>query len=262
MKIEAVTVCVNYADFLAHTIVWNKPCFDRWVIVTDSEDQRTRDICEHHHVECVTTDSFYSGDRAFAKACGINFGLSHLQGDGWFAHLDADIVLPPRARQLIEQTKPDPRTIYGVDRVMCYSYEDWARYQSWPEVQHSCNLFVQATDFELGTRVGHLDEDGWAPIGFFQLWHPSGSGHAAYPDQGNGDRSDLKFARNWPREHRGMIPEVVAIHLDSEKRETMGGNWRGRKTKHFGPKPLPRPLPPVGDHKHIHHHHHHYGEEE
>jgi hypothetical protein len=249
VKIEALTVSVDYSDFLAHSILWNHRAFDRWVIVTAAHDQRTRDLCEHHHIECVTTDAFYSGDRAFAKAAGINAGLAVLDRDGWVAHLDADIVLPPRSRGMIEQASLDPSSIWGCDRLLCESYDAWACYVAWPEVQHSVNTFIQAQHFPLGPRVGRLSEDGWSPIGFFQLWNPIESGVSTYPDHGNVDRSDMAFARQWPRHRRGLIPELVAIHLASEPEEGMGANWRGRKTKHFGPEPHPR-KPPQNDHHH------------
>lgn len=247
MKIEAVTTCVDYADFLAHSILWNKAQFDRWVVVTSGEDRRTRDLCEHHNIECVVSDAFFAGDRAFAKAAGINAGLARLDRDGWVAHLDADIVLPPRARQLLERAELDPQAIFGADRMLCESFEEWCRYLAWPEVQHSCNTFIQAGDFRLGPRIGHLGEDGWAPIGFFQLWHPGTSGRHLYPDHGNVDRSDMAFARQWPRGRRHLVPELVAIHLAPEAEAVMGANWRGRKTPHFGPLPKPRHRP---DHHH------------
>jgi hypothetical protein len=237
MKIEAVSVCVDYADFLAHTILWNRPQFDKWVVVTASHDRRTRDICEHHHIECVVTDSFYDGDRAFVKSNGINAGLERLSRDGWVAHLDADIVLPPRARELIERAQLDPKGIYGCDRICCESYEEWAQYVTWPEVQHSVNAFVQANAFPLGARVAQLDGDGWSPIGFFQLWHPGESLARFYPDHGDAGRSDLIFGRSWQRRDRHLLPEIVAVHLSSGS-DGMGNNWRGRKTPHFGPAPV------------------------
>jgi hypothetical protein len=239
MKIEAITTCVSYADFLSHSLLWNVRHFDRLVVVTDRKDRRTRDLCEHHHVECVGTDAFYASDRAFAKSGGINAGLALLSGADWVVHLDADIVLPPRARALIEQANLDPEAIYGIDRMMCRSFEAWLAYIAAPEVQHSCDAFVQANAFPLGVRVAKLREDGWAPIGFFQMWNAASTGVLTYPDHGAADRSDLAFARQWPRRKRALIPEVVAIHLASDvEGAEMGNNWRGRVSPSFGPAPL------------------------
>jgi hypothetical protein len=235
MFIEAVTICVNYADFLSHTILWNKSLFNRYVVVTDRRDRRTRDLCEHHHVECVTTDAFYEHERAFCKSGGINAGLQRLSGEHWIAHFDADIVLPPRTRALIEKAELSPDTIYGIDRMMCPSFEAWMCYLAYPEVQHSCDAFIQAEAFPMGVRVAKMREDGWAPIGFFQIWHAGHTGIKKYPDHGMADRSDLAFARQWPRGKRGLIPEIIGIHLASEIGGAMGMNWRGRESRCFGP---------------------------
>lgn len=236
MKIEAVTICVNYSDFLAHTLLWNRGAFDRIVVVTDKKDKATRDLCEHHFVRCVATDAFYESDRAFCKSGGINAGLAALDGDDWVVHLDADIVLPPRSRRLFENAGLSPDTIYGIDRMMCRSFDDWLAYVGQPEVQHSCDAFVQANAFPLGVRVAKMGEDGWAPIGFFQLWNAGATGIRHYPDHGAADRSDLAFARQWPRGKRALIPEVVGVHLSSEAEGSeMGINWRGRRSPPFGP---------------------------
>jgi hypothetical protein len=234
MKIEALTVCVSYSDFLCWTILYNKSLFDRYVVVTSSNDRATRDLCEYHHVECVSTDLFFERERAFCKSNGINAGLQRLSLGDWVLHLDADVVLPPRSRFLIESADLDPAAIHGVDRIMCPDFVSWLGHVQRPEVQHSCDAFVQATSYPLGARVAKMREDGWVPCGYFQLWHPATSGICTYPDHGTADRSDIQFARQWPRRRRVLIPEIVAIHLASEEGE-MGANWRGRTSAPFGP---------------------------
>src|SRR5579859_5826178 len=113
MKIEAVTVCVNYSDFLAWAIPWNKGFFERWIIVTDSRDTATQRLCDYHHVQYAVTDDFYKDERAFVKGAGINAGLAQLDRDGWVVHLDADIVLPPRTRDLLQRADLRPDHVYG-----------------------------------------------------------------------------------------------------------------------------------------------------
>jgi hypothetical protein len=242
MRLEALTVCVNYADFLAWTLPLAKPHFDRLVVVTDTKDRQTRDLCEHHHVEVVATDAFYHSEKAFDKGAGISAGLQRLEGSAWIAHFDADIVLPPRTRELLECAQLDPAAIYGIDRLMCPSFAAWLAYVGRPEVQHSCDTFVQANAFPLGVRIAKMargDDAGYVPIGFFQLWNAVATGRKTYPGHGEADRSDMRFALQWPRGKRHLIPEIVAIHLESEESEAMGANWRGRKTKPFAPSPAP-----------------------
>ncbi len=79
------------------------------------------------------------------------------------------------------------------------------------------------------------------------MWHPITSDVKLYPDEHSGaDRTDVLHAKKWKRKQRVLIPEIIAIHLDSEDAtvKEMGRNWNGRKTKLFGystepPIPLP-----------------------
>ncbi len=129
MIVEAVTVCVDYSDFLAHTLPLNKPHLNRLVIVTAPHDRATQRLAAHYNVECVVTEAFYrQGDR-FNKGRGINAGLAVLNKRNWLLHLDADIVLPPRTRHFLDRAQLDPRAIYGIDRMMCSRFSDWARFQ-------------------------------------------------------------------------------------------------------------------------------------
>jgi hypothetical protein len=79
--------------------------------------------------------------------------------------------------------------------------------------------------------------EGYEPIGFFQMWNPKASGVYLYPElHGAADRTDVLFAKKWARKNRGLIPEIIGIHLDSENStiNEMGKNWNGRKTNYFG----------------------------
>jgi hypothetical protein len=89
----------------------------------------------------------------------------------------------------------------------------------------------------MGVRIGEYMSEGYEPIGFFQLWHPNTSGVKLYPElHGSADRTDVLHAKKWHRSKRELIPEIIGIHLDSEGIDvnSMGKNWKGRKTKYFG----------------------------
>jgi glycosyl transferase family 2 len=235
MKIEAVITCVNHADFLAHTLMMNKSHFDKIIVVTSPEDKDTPRICEYWRVPYHVTDAFQSRWGQFAKGKGINEGLARLDRDAWICHMDADIALPPNTREALEQADLDPTMIYGIDRVECKSYEDWARFIGNPEPNVACNGFMIHTThspFKLGTRVAFSHSGGYIPIGFFQLWHADSGVKQYLEGHSDAGREDSHFTIQWPRRKRGFIPEVTAYHLESESAE-MAVNWKGRKTKPF-----------------------------
>ncbi len=234
MKLEAVTVCVNYSDFLAHTLPYNKMHFDKIVVVTDTKDVKTKKLCEFYNVTCVQTDAFYENGHKINKGKGINEGLKHLDMDGWVVHLDSDIYLPPLTRQILENLELDKETLYGIDRMMCPSYESWINFLDSPKPMHEGWIYVHTTAFPLGVRIAEYKNKGWEPIGFFQMWNPKASNVLEYPkEHGNVDRSDVIFAKKFRRAKRQLIPEIISIHIDSEELPEMGKNWSGRKTRPF-----------------------------
>jgi hypothetical protein len=73
-----------------------------------------------------------------------------------------------------------------------------------------------------------------------QLWHAAadewhGVRVRAYNHRhGDACRTDVQFGMQWDRRRRVFLPEVVAVHLESEPAE-LGANWNGRTTRRFGP---------------------------
>jgi len=235
--LEAVTTCVNYSDFLAHTLPLNKPHFNKMVVVTAPEDKATKKVCDAYRQPYHATDAFRSRWDEFRKGAAINEGLGKLDKSAWIVHLDADIILPPHFRESLERADLDTSMIYGCDRVEVQSWEDWQRFYSSREPAIAGNgVFIHTTHspFRFGTRVQFPDSGGWIPIGFFQLWHAD-SGRLRYPEgHTNAGREDSLFPKQWPRAKRGFLPEIIVYHLESEQ-APMSVNWNGRKTKPFGP---------------------------
>lgn len=234
--IEAIVTCVNYGDFLAQTLPHNKSLFDEMTVVTSPEDKHTQRVCEYWNVRCEITDEFRSHFGEFHKGKGINRGLKTLSKSDWIVHMDADIMLPPLFRSIVNQADFDKTFIYGADRFIVSNYEKWAQFQHKPVLLHENKSWIHLNTFPLGTRVSIEQHGGYIPIGFFQMWHGS-TGIHDYPDQHNGaGRTDMLHAIRWPRSKRAMIPELVVYHLESEA-AVMGANWEGRKTKPFNISP-------------------------
>lgn len=237
MYLEGITVCVNYSDFLAQTLPHNKNQFDNFIVITDTKDSDTKKICEYHNVRCVQTDIFYEDGNIFNKGAAINYGLSLLEQKEWVLHIDADIYMPPMTRTILERLPLESHKIYGVDRLMCPSYEEWIKFIESPKHIQESWIFVHLDSFPMGTRIGEYMNynSGWEPIGYFQLWNPKASGVTSYPTKHDYcDRTDVLHCKKFERKNRELLPEVVVIHLDSESGDTnMGKNWKGRKTKPF-----------------------------
>jgi hypothetical protein len=238
MYLEGLIICVNYSDFLAHTLPHNKNQFDNLVVITDMQDQKTKDLCEYYHVNCIQTDIFYQNGDTFNKGAAINFGLSQLKKKDWVVHLDADIYLPPKTRSILENLPLDVKKIYGVDRLMCPSYDKWMEYINSPPKIQSDWIFIHMNAFPVGVRIAEYNNknQGYEPIGYFQLWNPKGSKVFDYPTQHDFcDRTDVLHVKKFERKNRELLPEIVVIHLDSEglMASEMGKNWKGRKTQLF-----------------------------
>lgn len=240
MYLEGIIVCVNYSDFLAHTLPYNRNQFNNLVVVTDTKDDETRKICEFYHVKCIQTDIFYENNNEFNKGAAINYALSQLEKKEWVLHLDADIYLPPLTRTILENLPLEKDKIYGVDRLMCNSYEEWIAYINSPKPIQEGWIFIHLSAFPMGVRLAeYMNKNaGYEPIGYFQLWNPKGSGVYDYPTQHDFcDRTDVLHCKKFERKKRELLPEIVVIHLDSEGSipDNMGKNWKGRKTAFFGP---------------------------
>lgn len=250
MKLEAVIVCKDYSDFLLHTLPENSQHFDRVVVVTHPEDGQTKALCNKYSIDFVETTAFHIDGDKFNKGRAINIGLGHLRGEDWLLHIDADILLPHRFRDLLKRANLDKKNIYGADRVNVYGLDHWQEHKDKITPHYSQRYFVQPPkEFPLGARIIHA-EHGYTPIGYFQLWNVAA--HRRYPiNQGNAEHTDVLFSALWPRENRILLPEVIVYHLESQCGPTeMGKNWNGRKSPRFEKCHDPK-------HNHGHHGHHH-----
>ena len=240
MDLVSVTVSVGHGDYLAVTLAQNRHIFNRQLIVTSHDDEETLRVADYHGVEAICTDVFYERGQVFNKGAAINLGLEHLDFKGWALHLDADIVLPPQARKLLETTSLNEQCLYGCDRWNCTSYESWMDFISSPQSFYD-NGWLHQPPFIRGGRLISEGDGNYLPIGYFQLFHRESAylGKPFYPTNfDTAAYSDTEFSRRWPRTHRHLLPEIDVIHLCTDDQK-QGANWDGRTTKRFGPKKSP-----------------------
>lgn len=238
MRIEAVSVCVEYDDYAAWTIPQNKKFFDDYIIVTSLSDEKTAKLCRHYNVKCIQT-SILEG--CYNKASAINLGLDNLSRKEWMIQLDVDIYLPERFRKLVEIAKLDKSKIYGIDRLNVVGFDKWINHLSDPNLLYENEIYLHQWDFRGGSRVvktwkepDFVGDIGWIPLGYFQMFCDPEGEKVIYPDHVSEDyaRSDMAMACQWSRDKRELIPEIIGLHLMG-KYEIKGCNWTGRKSPRF-----------------------------
>jgi hypothetical protein len=216
---------------------------DKIVVVTDAKDAKTKAVCEFWNVQCIQTDDVYlNGAKVPNKGIAINKGLAAISQKDWVLHMDADVFLLPMTRQILEGLTLEKDSIYGTDRLMIESYEEWHNFMH-PDPDddaykpmHEGWIYLHMDRFKVGTRLVQYQDGGYWPIGFFQLWNPGGSGVSTYPAGNVGfDRTDVVHLKQWAKDKRKFIPDFAVIHLSNEK-HGQGQNWFGRKTKMFVPE--------------------------
>ena len=217
---QAITVCVDYADILKWTLPANYHQFDRMIVVTEERDVDTIALCNYYDVECIKKEG--------NKGQKINAALDRMDG-GWTLQLDADIYLPPQTIRMIKGL--DEETLYGIDRCLCEDYDQFIDYLSARRPPYPEKFFTQMP-FPTAPRVTQPYGNGYYPIGFFQLWHRLGSGVFTYNENHGYSRADMLFCDRFKK--KALIPEVIGIHLE-QGRGAMGANWNGRTTPTFGP---------------------------
>lgn len=253
--LEAVTVCVGYADFLMATAPWNAGLFDRWLIVTTPDDEKTRWVCNKFNLEVLLCEDGsrhvreghgYKGITGFNKGRMIERALQQTSNVGWRLHIDADIAVPHRFRHILNVAELKKDHIYGCDRANIRGFDNWKKLVASGYLQggswsyHCQKQFPKGIESDVGDRWVH-PHMGYVPCGFFQLFHSSqdewrGIRVKPYPQaHSSAARTDIQFGLKWDRWQRSLIPELIVVHLESEK-VPKGANWNGRTTKWFGPE--------------------------
>lgn len=231
MRIEACLVCVDYADYLIHTLPRNKDYFDDIVVVTVERDKETQKVCDDNGVRYVLSDRLYEDDAKFNKGKALNDGWNTMSRSDWLCTFDADIILQDNFRELLEQEDLNPEFIHGTSRHKIRYYED----------------FLQ---WEKGLPVKLSKRDPCFASGFFQLFNVRSSRieniDEIYSEEITSALSDIKFRSKWAEKWGEMSDEMVkldthithVIHLPHHRHDLGEDvhclrNWYGRKTLPF-----------------------------
>ena len=221
--IEALTVSVNYADYLRETLPTWLPFVDRVLVLTNRQDEATCRVVEEH---CGKVAWLHSNSLAmsgpFDRGIAINQGLAALDRTGWVLLIDADIGL-------VRPIPPfrDKRVLYGAMRLDVIGRDQW-------------RAALAGERLGLPSRDDRRDaaftpkERSRLVRGYFQLfYHKNARRHVGplYPEgHPNVSGADWAFARQFGRLRCRFPRELfVACHL-SMPGDREGANWDGRTT--------------------------------
>jgi hypothetical protein len=198
--LNAVLVCVDYADILAITLPYNRHHFDRVLIVTAPDDA----CLAFTGVEFHVTDAFYRNGARFNKWLALEEALDAKDyRRGWLCIMDADILWPRVAPLDLQFGR-----LYSPHRRMKAELEfcpesEWIRYP----------LHRNTAEWAGYSQVFHCDD----PVLGKSPWHEVDWTHAG--------GADSFFQRKWAHENK-IRPTFEVLHLGEP-----GINWMGRADK-------------------------------
>jgi len=202
MKIDTVTVSIDYSDYLSK-IISNKEILDNWLIITHKDDKSTIKLCKDNKLDYIFSTKIYE-QAQFAKCKAINEGLEYLNPKNWILHIDSDTKLPNNFNEIIDKHVSDKNIIYGSRRYDLLGND-------------SSNL------------IG-LPHEGYS-VGFFQLWHSSEKNRYTDPGYTNVE-GDVEHDESFKKR------KILPLHIIDVQNKRVGKNenWYGRgvlgKTRH------------------------------
>ena len=113
-----ITVCVNYDDFLELSLKTNRRIFDKYIVITSPEDEKTQRVCEKYDVDCRIYQDFYKNAK-FNKSGAIHWvqkDIHEKYPDKWVLILDSDIVLSPGFAGWFSFQTLNKYALYGIYR--------------------------------------------------------------------------------------------------------------------------------------------------
>lgn len=211
--LTGICICVNYDDFLSITLPQNINHFDKCVVITSENDEKTVQCIEsiqNKKIELLKTNVFYSNGAAFNKGAAIRQAQKALMNQNpinknkWICIIDSDIVLPNDFRDICEKKCVDKNALYGAKRLNYSTYTDYIENEPSNEIDNN--------------EVG---------VGFLQIYHQNTQNTKFYSTMFKTASScDTEFRNKWGKSITDL--GILVKHLGQSCT-----NWKGRVTQKF-----------------------------
>lgn len=208
--LRAIMVCVNYADYLALTLPYNRHHFSEVMVVTMLEDDTTQRLALHNRAAVHTTDAFYQDGADFNKWKALEEGLDSFGRHGWLCIMDADVFWP---REL-PAFNLEPGLLYSPLRRMHQGKPNIPPVP--PEnVWQQYPVHRNVGEWAGYSQIFHADDPVLGP----PPWHQINWKHAG--------GADSFFQQKWPRKSK-VRPPFEVLHVGPS-----GTNWCGRSSDYL-----------------------------
>ncbi len=193
----AITVSTNYSDLLEVCLEANANSIDKWIVITQESDIRTKQVLRKFpEVQVLFWDPNLNG-ADFDKGSAVRLGQKlayRMYPNSWYLLLDSDLVLEDTSMPLVDSLNAlSPKTLYGIQR------QDYSSFKDFKSKKNSKSY--------IGSREFH---------GYFQLY----STPYLYQRSKDASLCDLKFRALF--RDRALLASPVGHHLGQES------HWRGR----------------------------------
>lgn len=223
-SLDALLVSVGYGHILKQTLPFNIHHFDRFIIVSSSNDSETREAVEQFGGTLVVSDS-YADEGSFNKGKMLNFGMEAIQDCDWLLVTDADIILPANFRNHINESDLNNDALYCASRLNA-PIKNLPQWLEKFKADQSILLDYEPDQFEC------------SPIGYFQLFNR----HSKYLNNSpplfcekflTAGGVDYHFFNRWPN------TQVKNIHLETVHipHGSLASTWSGHQLNCSTPAP-------------------------
>jgi len=198
----AITICINYADFLSESLAINRALFHHYYIITEESDTATIDIAKQHNCNVLFVTNKTQNGAVFNKSGMIRYAQKQIHKThplAWIAIMDADICLPSNIWESMGINVLNRNKLYGLSRKIFETKEDF-------DTQNP-NAVIQTFK---------------KPIGFFQMYWNKTRFYPVWSK--NCSSCDHDFKNMFTKSH--VFNEISCMHVG--KCET---NWDGRVTE-------------------------------
>ena len=127
-SLVAITVSTNYYDLLKICLQANYNWFDKWIVITQESDTRTREVLEQYPEVTVLFWDPRKAGAVFDKGSAVRIGQRHayqMYPNSWYLVIDSDIVLEGDPLEFLNGINHySPECLFGIQRWDYKSIDD------------------------------------------------------------------------------------------------------------------------------------------